>query len=72
MPPSFQDMISQGNDLASLQVKMIQEGYSPSSTENNISYPFPTELRDSIGLSGIYQLDFLFTRECLLYYTVPQ
>jgi hypothetical protein len=31
---------------------MIQEGYSPSSTGNNRSFPLPTELRTSTGLSG--------------------
>jgi hypothetical protein len=37
---------------------MIQEGYSPSSTKNNISFPLPTELRDSIGLSGSLLIGF--------------
>jgi hypothetical protein len=55
-----------------LKLRMIQEGYSPSSTDNNISFPLPTELRASIGLSGTFPTDFLYTREPLLCYIVPQ
>jgi hypothetical protein len=37
---------------------MIQEGYSPSSSDNNRSFPLPTELRVSTGLSGSLSTGF--------------
>jgi hypothetical protein len=41
-----------------LRFRMIQEGYSPSSTGNNRSFPLPTELRTSTGLSGTLPTGF--------------
>ena len=56
MTPSCQAFISQGNDSTSLQVQIIQKGYSPSFVDKNKSYPLPTEIMPSTSLSTIFYL----------------
>jgi hypothetical protein len=41
-----------------LKIRMIQEGYSPSSTNKNKISPLPTDIRASIGLSGSFPTRF--------------
>jgi hypothetical protein len=38
--------------------RMIQEGYSPSTSDNNKSCPLPIELKASTGLSGTFPTGF--------------
>jgi hypothetical protein len=45
------------------KLKMIQEGYSPSSSDNNITCLLPIELRVSTGLSGSLSTRFPLHKE---------